>query len=57
MKSFNEWMNEIDNIIGNICGMSYLDLPDYAYQDAFDDECSPYEVAMAALDNAGFPLN
>lgn len=54
--TFNEWMNQVDNEISNICGLSYLDLADIAYRDMFDAGCSFSEAATEALENEGFPL-
>jgi len=53
MKNFNQWMQQVDNKIYNICGLSYMDLADYPYRDYYDDELSPKEVAIMILEDEG----
>ena len=53
MKNFNQWMQQVDNKIYNICGLSYMDLADYPYRDYYDDKLSPKEVAIMILENEG----
>ena len=54
---FKNWMNEVDQIIDGICGLSYLDLPDICYRDLFDSGCDPEEAAIEALEYAGYPAD
>lgn len=51
--SFKEWMDRIDDALGNECGLCHLDLADYAYRDAFDDGCTPNEIAWEVLQDNG----
>ena len=55
--SYDAFMKRVDRVIEHECGLSYLDLPDYAYRDAYDDDADPRETALQALDNAGFPFS
>ena len=48
-KSFDEWLHAVDAQVQARVGVSYLDLPDYCYADAYDDGRSPSEVARAAI--------
>lgn len=52
--SFNNWLDEVDRVIGKKVGLSYLDLPDQTWRDWFDDEMTPEEAADLALEDAGY---
>jgi hypothetical protein len=52
--SFEQWMARVDREIARSTGLSYLDLADYGYRDAYDDELSPREVAADVLAAEGF---
>jgi hypothetical protein len=52
--TFEEWMRYVDQEIGEVCGLGHRDLPDANYRDWFDDEMTPHEAALEALEAAGF---
>lgn len=51
MQSFDEWMDEVDSVLSDIIGMVSSDIPDYAYRDDCDDDISPTEAALSAIEN------
>lgn len=54
VKTFEMWMNEVDALLEETCGLSSSDLPDVAYYDMYDDGLSPRSAAREALENAGY---
>jgi hypothetical protein len=48
-KNFKAWLKEVDNEVSALCGLSYLDLPDWMYHDSFDAGDSPKEAAKQAF--------
>ena len=52
MTEFQEWMKEVDKLLGNSVGMTSDELPDYLYRDAFDDDLEPDEVYGDVLHQA-----
>jgi hypothetical protein len=53
MLTFNQWMREVDKwLMGNF-GITHLDLTDYTYRDAYDDDATPEEAAREAVDYDG----
>ena len=53
--SFIEWMRDVDRkIISLTSGISLLDLPDYPYQDWYEDGYSPTNAADEVLLSAGY---
>lgn len=55
-KTFKDWFKEVDQIITKISGLSALDLPDFCYKDAFNDGCTPQEIAFDCLLESGYPV-
>jgi len=51
--AYEAWLARVDSEVMKICGMSYMDLPDYNYRDAFTDEESPEDVARCVVIEAG----
>ena len=51
--TFEEWMKEVNQEILNrtMGAISYNDLDDWHYRDAYDDGVSPAEAAEEALEN------
>jgi hypothetical protein len=47
---FDAWMVKVDAIIAKKChGFTSVDLPDWMYFDAYDDDVSPAAAAKAAI--------
>jgi hypothetical protein len=49
--TFEEWMKEIDRIVGQRFFISVYDLPDRLYRDMYDDGFLPDEVVMDIEDD------
>lgn len=49
--SFEEWMQQVNVHLGALVGLGHRDIADWRYRDAYDDEVSPREAALSALDN------
>jgi uncharacterized protein DUF5419 len=47
--TFEEFMQAVDVQVMRRVGVSYLDLPDFRYRDAYDDEMSPAECASEVI--------
>jgi Family of unknown function (DUF5419) len=56
-QTFEEWMKQIDRIIGEVCGLGHGDIGDQCYYDWYDDGVTPMQAAKRALKNEGFPMN
>ncbi len=52
--SFEQWMMEVDAHICDMTGLVSADLPDIAYRDMYDDDCTSLEAANEALVEAGY---
>ncbi len=52
--SYEDWMDEVDSALENICGLNHYDLADQTWRDWFDDEMEPEEAARECLENKGF---
>lgn len=52
--TFAEWMNEVDRIVEALVGLSWSDLEDFGWRDAFDKGWSEDRAARAALKASGF---
>jgi hypothetical protein len=52
--AFKKWMTEVDVAVGARAFVSAYDLPDQPYRDWFEDDMSPDEAAVAALEEAGY---
>lgn len=49
---FEDWMERVDRAVQNRIGLSYLDLPDVAYWDYFEDGMTPTQVAKIVIQEA-----
>ena len=47
---FSHWMDELDRHLYGLMGMSYMDLPDQPYRDAFDDGWDAGDYAAEVTD-------
>lgn len=52
--TFKEWMKEVNEEVESICGMGVYDLPDCCFRDEYEAGTPPREMAVMALENAGF---
>ena len=52
MKTFKEYMKQVDKYLNDLCGMGHEDLPDFCYHDNFDDGVSAKQTAEYAYENA-----
>ena len=52
-KSFEGWMRDVDAAVGAMAGMSYQDLDDYCYADAYEAGASAKATARRAVRAAG----
>ena len=50
--TFAQWLRAVDAKVGQLCGMSYRDLPDYCYADAYADGVSPALTAKRVVRSA-----
>lgn len=50
-KTFQQWLEEIDDILAIRIGLSHNDLDDWTYYDAWSDGMSPNEAAQEVLEN------
>ena len=51
-RTFEDWMNEVNQAVERIAGMSSDDLPDVCYRDMYEDNMRPATAARHALRNA-----
>jgi hypothetical protein len=51
---FDEWLRAVDQEVQAMAGVSYRDLPDWTYRDAYDSGATPKEAAEEALEAGGF---
>jgi len=49
MKSFNEWMKDVDAAVSRATGLSVHDLPDCCFADWYEDEMKPGDAARLAI--------
>lgn len=50
-QTFDQWMQKVDKIIENVCGLSSQDLPDKNYLDFWEDGYTPTQAAKVALND------
>lgn len=50
---YKTWMEQVDNEVSELCGMSVHDLPDFPSWDLWDAGETPAEGAREALREAG----
>jgi hypothetical protein len=55
-RRFDAWLRRVDQEVGNLTGLSYLDLPDVSYWDMFDEGRTPRYAARKAVREAGGDL-
>lgn len=48
--SFDEWMNQVDEVLFKEIGMSHMDIPDQTYRDYFDDGMSPEDAVETIME-------
>jgi len=51
---FEKWLADVDAEVQARAGVSYKDLPDFLYRDAFDSGISATATAADVLAEAGF---
>jgi hypothetical protein len=51
-QTFEAWMQDVDNAVERLTGMSTNDLPDVCYRDMFEDGVKPVSAARKAIRNA-----
>ena len=49
--TFEQWMKQVDEWVGRLCGMSAYDLADICYADLWEDGESPKQAARKAIRN------
>lgn len=52
--NFADYMTKVDGFLLRRVGMSSIDLPDFEYWAAWDDDETPAHTARRALANAGY---
>ena len=50
---FETWLKLVDVEVASRCGLSYMDLPDWRYADAYEDGMSAKTAARRAIRAAG----
>jgi hypothetical protein len=48
-KAFNQWMEQVDGLLGHHFGLSVHDIADQNYRDAFESGLSPEEYCSDEL--------
>lgn len=51
---FHSYMIEVDREVRALTGLSWLDIEDFTYRDAYDDGVDPETAAREALENSGW---
>lgn len=46
---FEDWMQEVDDAVSDICGLPTFDLPDCCYADWYADGMTPKQAARKAI--------
>jgi hypothetical protein len=54
--TFQQFMQKVDRELVSRCGLTHRDLADFAFYDAYSDECDPAEVAVEILQENDFPF-
>lgn len=54
--AFEAWMQKVNRIVIQTCGLGVEDIPDYDYWNNWDAGVSPEETAQEALEAAGWNL-
>lgn len=54
--TMNEWLEEVDQVIGNLIGLTHDDLADQCWRDWYESGMTPLEAASMALEAEGFPV-
>ncbi len=54
MMTFSEWMQQVNVHVWGVAGLSADDLADQTWRDWFDDQYTPREAALKALENEGY---
>ena len=53
-RTFEEYMEAVDQVTYSIVGLSYLDIEDYDYRRDYESNVSPVRAAKEALREAGW---
>ena len=51
--TFETYMEEVDKILDEKVGIGYMDLPDWHWMDAFEDESTPAEATADFMEDEG----
>lgn len=54
--TFKEFMKAVDAELNRVACVGHLDIGDFDYMSAFEDECDPTDVARDALEYNDFPF-
>ena len=52
--TFEAWMDKVDTLVTDKCGLSVHDLPDCAFWDNWDGGATPSEMSEIVLEEADF---
>jgi len=52
----DQWLEEVDQVIGSFVGLTHDDLADQPWRDWYESGMSPNEAAAMALEAEGFPV-
>lgn len=52
--TYEQWMQAVDVIVENTCGLPMDFLPDWLSRDAYDDGATPEQGAELCLEEAGY---
>lgn len=55
--TFKEFMKAVDRELSRVASVHHLDIGDFDYMSAFEDDREPEEVAIEALVDNGFPVD
>lgn len=50
---YREWFREVNIILGEVIGLSALDMEDYTWRDDYESELTPIEAIEGALEYWG----
>ena len=50
--TYQEWMNQVNSILISRVGVSADDLEDFCSRDCYDDDLSPMDGAIEAIENS-----
>ena len=53
-EKYDRWMKRVDTICWSRLGMSYQDMPDWNWRDAFEDGATPSEAVRDFMEDEGY---